>query len=393
MIYLDNAATTRPLPEVVAAVRAVMEEDFGNPSSPHALGAAARRIMEDARRVVAHALGVAPESIVFTSGGTEANNLALFGAARALRRTGRRIVSTRVEHPSVLRALEALAGEGFEVKLLEVDGEGFVSPEAVEEALSPEAILLSTIHVQNEVGSVQPLEEISRVVRRHRERRRGRPFAWHVDAVQSFCRLPLRPAGLGIDLLSLSAHKVNGPKGVGALYLRPGTRLQPLLYGGEQEAGWRSGTENLPGIAGFGAAVRFWTELQRDLLAHLGGLRALLRERLSSLPGAVENSPRRGECAPHLLNFSFPGIRGEILVRALSERGIYVSSGSACASRRKERSYVLEALGRPPEVVEGAIRLSLSPFLTPGEVEEAARVVGEVVAELRFRSPLQAEGR
>jgi len=392
LIYLDNAATTRPLPEVVAAVRAVLEEDFGNPSSPHALGAAARRILEDARRVVADALGVLPEHLVFTSGGTEANNLALFGAARALRRTGRRIVSTRVEHPSVLRALEALAGEGFEVHLLGVDEEGFLSPEEVEKALSPETILLSTIHVQNEVGSVQPLEEIARVVRRHRERR-GQPFVWHVDAVQSFCRLPLRPAVLGIDLLSLSAHKINGPKGVGALYIRPGTRVQPLLYGGEQEAGRRSGTENLPGIAGFGAAVRFWTERQKDLLDHLERLRTLFRERLSLIPGAVENSPRRGEGAPHLLHFSFPGLKGEVLVRALSERGVYVSSGSACASRRREKSYVLQALGRSPEVVEGAVRFSLSPFLTEGEVEEAARVVREAVAELRSRSPLRVEGR
>ncbi len=390
MIYLDNSATTRVLPEVAEAVRCAMEEEFGNPSSPHGLGLRAERAVREAREVIARGLGVDAGEVVFTSGGTEANNLAVIGAARALRRRGDHVITTRVEHPSVLRACEVLAEEGFRVTRLGVDRQGRIDPAELAEALGAETVLVSVMHVNNEVGTIQPLEEVAEVLARRR--RDGLPV-WHVDAVQSFARLPLAPRRLGIDMVSLSAHKIHGPKGCGALYLRQGLLMKPLLVGGGQEGGRRSGTENVPGIVGFGVAARLLLAEGQEAARRMAGLRRRLLEGiLAAVPWARVNGadaeadvaagPGAG-VAPHIASVSFPGLRGEVLVHALEERGVYASTGAACSARRAQPSHVLAAMGLAPEDIEGTIRFSLSPLTTAEEVEGAIAAVAEAAAELR----------
>lgn len=377
-IYLDNSATTRVRPEVVAAMVRVMEEDYGNPSSVHRRGQAAEQAVKAARRAVAEVLAVGPEEIVFTSGGTEANNLAILGVARARARQGRHLITTAVEHPSVLEAFRRLEDEGFQVTYLPVDREGLPDLNALREALTPETILVSTMHVNNEVGAVTPLEEVAQLL----NQRKPRP-AWHVDAVQGFARLPLLPYRLGIDLVSLSAHKIRGPKGIGALFVRRGTHLQPQLLGGGQEAGLRSGTENVPGIVGLGVAARLAWEERAEAVAHMSKLKARLRDRiLAEIPDTVANGPKeRG--APHILNISFGGLRGEVLLHALEERGIYVSTGSACSSHHAPGSHVLAAMRLPPALRDGAIRFSLAPTNTEEEIDYTVECLKEIVPELR----------
>lgn len=377
-IYLDNSATTRVRPEVVAAMVRVMEEDYGNPSSVHRRGQAAEQAVKAARKAVAEVLSVDPEEIVFTSGGTEANNLAILGLARARVRQGRHLITTAVEHHSVLEAFHRLENEGFQVTYLPVDREGLPDLNALREALTPETILVSTMHVNNEVGAVTPLEEVAQLL----NQRKPRP-AWHVDAVQGFARLPLLPYRLGIDLVSLSAHKIRGPKGIGALFVRRGTHLQPQLLGGGQEAGLRSGTENVPGIVGLGVAARLAWEERAEAVAHMSKLKARLRDRiLAEIPDTVANGPKeRG--APHILNISFGGLRGEVLLHALEERGIYVSTGSACSSHHAPGSHVLAAMRLPPALRDGAIRFSLAPTNTEEEIDYTVECLKEIVPELR----------
>ncbi len=401
-VYLDNAATTRALPEVAAAVRRALEEDFGNPSSPHGLGVRAERLLRAAREEVAAALGVSPGEVVFTSGGTEANNLAVAGTARRLRGRGDHVVTTAVEHPSVLEACRSLEEEGFRVTVLPCDALGLVSPETLAQALEPGTVLVSTMHVNNEVGAVQPLAAFAEVLARHRRGAGGggsgrgggdRLPLWHVDAVQSFLHLPLEPRVLGVDLLSVSAHKVHGPKGAGALWVREGVELRPLIRGGGQEGGRRGGTENVPGIAGFAAAVAALRRLAEGqggvagLAARLAGLRDTLAGRIRELvPEAVVNGPagaRPADAAPHILSVAFPGLRGEVLVRALEEEGVVAATGAACSARRRKPSHVLAAMGLPPAVREGTLRFSLAVTGTAADVETAAAATGRAVARLR----------
>lgn len=388
MIYLDNSATTKPRPEAAAAVNRAMTEVFGNPSSAHRLGAEAERLVREARQAVAAALGVDEGEIVFTSGGTEANNLALMGAARARRRQGGHIVTTAVEHPSVLRACGLLEEEGFRITRLPVDRTGVIDPEDLAGALTGETILVSTMYVNNEVGAVQPLEAVARVLAGLERSRRP---VWHVDAVQAFGKLPVFPRRLGIDLLTVSAHKIHGPKGCGALYVRKGLVLKPLMGGGGQEGGLRAGTENVPGIAGFGAAVRLamaeqpraaerLAELRRRFLAALA---EVVPDAVVNGPAAPAGGPAGGGAAPHIVNVSLPGLRGEVLVHALEERGVFVSTGAACSSRRNEPSHVLRAMGLGRDMVESALRFSFSPLNTADEAAAAAKALAAVVSDLR----------
>lgn len=379
-IYLDNSATTRTIPEVSQAVRRVLEEDYGNPSSLHGKGAAAERLLEETRRSIRSELGATEGKILFTSGGTEANNLALKGAARARRHRGKHIVTSAVEHPSVLNAVRALEEEGFEATYLDPDGIGCVDPDQVRKAIRSDTILVSIMHVNNEVGTIQPVEEIGRLVAEVAEK-----AVFHVDLVQSFTKLPLSLDRIPAALATVSAHKIHGPKGAGALYIRPGTTLEPLFSGGYQEAGLRAGTENVPGIAGMGAAVQ-WAAGKREAMARMKELRRLLCECvLSEVPGTILNGPGPADerAAPHIASFSIPGIPGEMLVHHLGERGIFVSTGSACSSRRREPSHVLRAMQLPPSVVESAIRVSLSPLSTTQEVSTFCDVLAEVAADLK----------
>jgi len=405
-IYLDNAATSRPFPEVVEAVGRATEHGYGNPSSRHGLGLAASRLVEAARTTLARAIGAEAREIVFTGGGSEANNLALKGAAWAYARGGRHLVISAVEHPSVLEAAKWLVGEAdLAVTFVPVGRDGRVDPGAVTAAVNEQTVLVSLMHVNNEVGSVQPVGEVGRRLRALQAssgRRKGLPL-FHVDAVQSLGRLPIDVRSWGADLLTVSAHKVHGPKGAGALFVRNGVRLTPLVHGGGHEAGRRSGTENVPGIAGFGAALARLGGL--DLAANarrLTGLRRRFIEAVRaefsrpgpgepdglgrSVPGSVivVNGPEDDTAvAGHIISLSFPGVPAEVLQHHLEERGVYVSTGSACSSHHQERaSHVLLAMGCPPAVVASAVRVSLAPLAAEDEVLEAGRIIGEVAGRL-----------
>lgn len=383
-VYLDNSATTRPYPEVVRSVVEAMEENYGNPSSLHHKGVESARLITRARGAVADSLGVAPTEIVFTGGGSEAINLALKGVQSGKR--GRHIITTVVEHPAVINACEQLKERGIEVTFLPVDSQGVVDPEHLRSELREDTYLVSIMHVNNEMGAVQPLEEIASILAERRKT--GLRLLWHVDAVQAYGKLPQRPKDLGVDLLSVSAHKVHGPKGIGALYVAQHTPLRPLIAGGGQEWGMRSGTENVPGIAGFGIAAGKISQEVSEVVKKLLSLKKRLVEGfLDGAPGAVLNGPacvpEDPRCAPHIANISFPGLRGEILLHSLEERGIYVSTGSACSSRKNPGSYVLKAMGIKGDMLEGAIRFSLSPLNTMEEIDYAVENTVAVVKELR----------
>jgi len=383
-VYLDNSATTRVDPEVAEAMVHAASAAYGNPSSPHRKGLEAERLVRAARQAVARALGgVEERSIIFTSGGTEANNLAVLGAARAAARHGRHVITTAVEHSSVLEACLALGREGFDVTVLPVDGEGRVDAAAVEAALRDDTVLVSIQHVNNEVGTVQPVAAVGDLIRRRRGR--GRYPLFHVDAVQSLGKFPLRPLDWGVDMMTVSAHKIHGPKGIGALFAAEGVRLAPLLFGGDQQGGLRPGTENVPGIAGFGRALDLTLEaMAAGAPDHLARLRARLLDGLRRhFPDARVNGPADPDgAAPHIVNVSFPGVRGEVLVHALAEQDIYVSTGSACHSRRGVTSHVIRALKVPDRYAQGTLRISLSRHSTEDDVDRLLEALGRLVPAL-----------
>lgn len=370
MIYLDNAATTKPCREAAEAVAWAMTGLWGNPSAGHAPGREARAALDKAREQVLKALGPGGEqgNLTFTSGGTEADNLALFGGAKKQIHRGRHILSSKVEHEAVLKCLEELKAEGWEVTLLDPDASGRIPVRAVEEALRPDTVLVSLMLVNNETGGVTEIPRIAELMKE-----RGSRALLHTDAVQAFLKVPFSPASLGADLITLSAHKICGPKGAGALWCRSGLRLPPLLRGGGQEGGLRSGTEPMPAILGFGAAAEALSA-GKDRAARYAELRRILME---ELPGALFLGDPEC-CAPHICSLSFPGAKAEPLMNELDRRGICVSRGSACA--RGRRSHVLEAMGLPAKVIDGALRLSFGPENTAEEVREACACLREAVA-------------
>jgi cysteine desulfurase len=371
MIYLDNSATTKPYPEVVRLVSAVMDDCYGNPSSLHSVGLEAERAVREASRRIRRCLGGQETQLVFTSGGTESDNLAILGAASALGRRGRRVVTSLVEHPAVTEAMNKLESMGFEVIRVHVDKAGRIDLDRLGEAVNPDTVLISVMHVNNETGTIQPIDEINRL--------KGQAL-FHTDAVQSFGKIPLS-AGQA-DLLSLSAHKIHGPKGVGALAFRKGIRLLPQLLGGGQEQGLRSGTENVPGIAGFGLAA----EMAAATLETRAKAAAELRQRLlagirGNIPDIRVNSPEDG--SPFILNVSFLGTRGEVLLHRLEQEGVCVSTGAACSSRKRGKSPVLVAMGLSEREIEGAIRFSLGAFNTAEDIDTALDRLQTAVAQFR----------
>lgn len=373
-VYLDNAATTRPCAEAVAAVETCLKETYGNPSSLHAEGVAAWRILTAARKSIAAGLSCEPECVLFTSGATESNNLALLGAARARRRRGNRIVSTAVEHPSVASALTALEDEGFEVIRVLPDGEGIYRSEDFLAAVNEDTILCSMMLVNNETGAILPAVETFSTVKR-----RFPAVVTHCDAVQAFGKLPLFVSRLHADLVSVSAHKLHGVKGCGALYIAKGTRILPLFHGGGQEGGLRPGTESVPLIAGFAAAVEVaLPHLQRNAERALE-LRAYALEKLTALANVTVLS--RGECSPYLLNVSVSGVRSEIMLHFLETHGVYVSSGSACAKGRK--SGVLASFGHNEQAIDGALRISLSRENTTEDIDALVEGVRQGIQRFR----------
>ena len=369
-IYLDNSATTRVCEKSAEKVLELMTQCYGNPSSLHKKGLEAQREVAHARQAVAVSLGAQPREIIFTSGGTEANNLAVLGGAAAGRRRGKRIVTTAIEHPSVLEPMRQLEKEGFEVVFLTPDADGRVPEEAVLKAVTGDTILISVMAVNNELGSIQPIEVLKKAVKRA-----GAPARVHVDGVQAYGKLPLRPEKLGIDLLTVSGHKIHGPKGVGALYVSKNARILPRTFGGGQERELRPGTEAAPLIAGLGAAAEELPDW-RQAYSRMEKLRDYTLQKLSGLEGVEVNSPVEG--LPYLLNFSALGIRSETMLHFLAQRGIYVSSGSACA--KGKQSHVLKAAGLPDSRISSAIRVSFSRENTERDADALAEGVREGLA-------------
>jgi len=372
-VYLDNAATTPPCPEVVAVMSGVLASDYGNPSSLHAPGRQAKRTLEAARAAVAAPLGADPGEIYFTSGGTEANNWAIFGAARKLRRRGRHLILTAIEHDSVEKPAAYLESQGFRVTRLAPDETGGVSLSRLEAALEPDTILVSVMLVNNETGAVLPVREMAALTRA----KSGALF--HTDAVQGFLKLPISVRNIGADLLTVSAHKLHGPKGVGALWIKKGVTLPPLHFGGGQESGARSGTEPLHNIAGFGAAAELGVAHMAAFSADCVRLQAQIRE---TLGGAFSSARFLPMGAPHILNLSLPGAKSEVLLNALDAKGVCVSRGSACKKGR--RSHVLSAMNLPPAVIDGSLRVSFSRYTTR---EEAAAFCAALTDAVRTLFP------
>ncbi|MBR7081402.1 MAG: cysteine desulfurase [Oscillospiraceae bacterium] len=360
-VYFDNSATTRVCPEAIEAAVRAMGEDFGNPSSTHALGRESRAMLERARADVAGALSASPREIFFTSGGTESDNWALLGAAELMRHKGRHIITTAVEHDAVLKTAARLKDKGWEITYLKPDGAtGRVSAESVGRALRDDTALVSVMLVNNETGAINPIREIADVIKG-----RGSGALLHTDAVQAFCKIPVSPKTLGVDLMTVSSHKIHGPKGAGALYIKDGMRFPPLMTGGGQEGGYRSGTEPIPAICGFAAAAAKGFAALSENEARMREIRSRIVENLqAALPdirfiGAGD--------APHILSLSLPGYRSEVLMNCLDADGICVSKSSAC--KKGGRSHVLEAMGLPHDVTDGAIRVSLCAESTAEEAD------------------------
>ena len=378
-IYLDNSATTMVAPEVREEMMAALGEAYGNPSSLHKKGSDAELMLKKAKERIAQPLKADVREIYFTSGGTEANNLALLGGARAKKREGNHVIISAVEHPSVSAAADELAREGFQVTRLGTDKRGLVSPESLKAALTPETVLVSVMAVNNEVGAREPFEAFGKLIKDYNSR-----ILFHVDAVQAYGKLRLNPKRDGIDLLSASGHKIHGPKGIGFLYIRDKVRIEPIIYGGEQQKGIRSGTENMPGIVGMGKAAELAYQHFDERISALYSLKEYLQEGLESLDLVRVNGPRERELsAPHIVSATFPGVRSEVLLHALEDRGIYASAGSACSSHKKTVSPTLRSIGLSDELAGSTLRFSLSSYSSREDADTVIKALAELLPQLR----------
>lgn len=377
-VYLDNSATTRCFDEVAQLTHKILCEHYGNPSSMHHKGVEAEQYVRDARETLAKILKVSEKEILFTSGGTESDNIALIGTAMANHRRGRHLITTRIEHPAVLQPMAYLQNQGFEVTYLPVDKEGRIRLQDLERAIRQDTILVSIMHTNNEIGSIQPIAEAGALIKRCNPQ-----TLFHVDAVQGFGKFRIYPKKMQIDMLSVSAHKIHGPKGIGFLYVREGAKVNPIMYGGGQQKGMRSGTENVAGIAGMAmAAEMVYRDLDRDM-EKMYGLRDMLISGASRIEGIKVNGCPGREGAAHIVSLSVPGVRSEVLLHALEERGIYVSAGSACAAHKPQPSATLKAIGVEKELLESTIRFSLSVFTTKEEIEYTVQALCDMVPMLR----------
>ena len=373
--YFDNAATTRVAPEVKYIIKQVMDVDYGNPSSRHQKGVDAGQYIKEAQEIIAKTLKVDAKEILFTSGGTESNNLALIGAALANQRQGRHIISTRIEHASVYNPLLFLQEQGYEITFLPVDANGIVDMEALEQAIRTDTILVSTMLVNNEIGAIEPVEAIGKLVKS-----KNPNTLFHVDAIQAYGKMKISPKRCKIDMLSVSGHKIHGPKGVGFLYIRDKVKLKPIIYGGGQQHDLRSGTENVPGIAGLGQAAKLIYTNHTEKMEQLRQVKDTFIQGVEQLEGIQNHS---GE-APHIASISFQGVqRGEVLLHALEARGVYCSSGSACSSNHPAISGTLKAIGLEEDLLNATLRFSFSVHSTVEEAEYAVRVIAEELPKIR----------
>lgn len=373
-VYLDNSATTLPYPEVVAEMTHILNSNYANPSSLHSPGKRAEDALTAARETIAATLGCLSKEITFTSGGTESDNLAIIGAAMAYKKNGNKLITQKTEHMAVLECFKFLESQGFEVYYAEVDKNGVVSAEDIINHIDDKTILVSIMTVNNETGAIMPIDKISASIDHSR-------CLLHTDAVQAYGKMPLNPKKMGIDLMTISAHKIHGPNGVGALYIRSGVRVLPLIHGGKQEGGLRSGTENLAGICGFAKAAEIRFRNMDNTAKHIASLKSYLKELLEKgIDDVVINSPSDGLYA--ILNVSFPGLRSEVLLHILESKGIYISTGSACNSKKK-LSYVLKSMGIKDNVTDAALRISFSEFNTMEDMDYVADVLKKEVPILR----------
>lgn len=376
--YFDNSATTRVFDSVRDIVVQMMTEDYGNAAAKHIKGVQAERRIKAAAGEIAKSLKVQEKEILFTSGGSESNNLALFGAAFANQRMGRHLITTGIEHASVYRPLQILEEQGFEVTFLKVNHQGHVDLQELEAAIRPDTTVVSIMYVNNEIGAVEPIAEIGKIIKRKNAR-----TLFHVDAIQAYGKYRIHPKKLNIDLLSASGHKIHGPKGVGFLYIGTGVKLKPLIYGGGQQGGMRAGTENVPGVAGLGMAVKELYTNHDDKVAALYDLKDYMIDRVLELPEVSVNSAKGRESAPQIVSVSFRGVRSEVLLHALEEKGICVSSGSACSVNHPGVSGTLKGIGLEPDLLDATLRFSFGMFNTKEEVDYCIDVLKELLPLLR----------
>ncbi len=377
-VYLDNSATTRCFDDVAAFMTHVMCSDYGNPSSLHMKGVQAESYLRYAKETIAKTLKINEKEILFTSGGTEADNIALIGTAMANRRAGKHLITTKIEHPAVLQTMQYLEEQGFKVTYLPVDGSGRIHLEDLQRAMTKETILVSIMHTNNEIGSLQPVAEAGALIKKMNPH-----TVFHVDAVQGFGKFRIYPKKMNIDLLSVSGHKIHGPKGVGFLYVNEKVKIKPIIYGGGQQNGLRSGTENVPGIAGLAKAVELiYADLDRDV-ERLYYLKQKFAEGVSRIEYVKINGLTGRESAPHVISVSVRGIRSEVLLHALEDKGIYVSAGSACSARKPQPSATLKAIGVEKDLLESTIRFSFSVFTTEEEIDYTLQTLYDIVPMLR----------
>lgn len=380
-VYLDNSATTKVFPEVAELMTRIMCEDYGNPSSLHMKGVVAEQYLRDAKEALAKLLKVNEKEILFTSGGTESDNLAIIGAAQANCRRGNHLITTQIEHPAVLKTMQHLETRGYQVTYLPVDKSGRICLEDLHRAMTPQTILVSIMHTNNEVGSRQPIEEAGALIKRMNPN-----TLFHVDAVQGFGKARIYPKKMNIDLLSVSGHKIHASKGVGFLYVGEKVKLQPIVFGGGQQQNLRSGTENVPGIAGLAKAAEMMYAHMDEDVNKLFHLKQLFIDGVRKLDGIQVNGLIGGSIegtAPHIVSVSFKGVRSEVLLHALEDKGIYVSAGSACSARKPQPSATLKAMGIDKDLLGSTIRFSFSVFTTEEEVQFALRQMQEIVPMLR----------
>ena len=380
--YLDNSATTRCSDRACQLMVDLLTKDYGNPSSLHMKGIEAERFVETAKKKIAKTLRVSEKEIIFTSGGTESNNLAIIGAAMANRRAGNHIITTSIEHPSVENPMEFLKEQGFEITYLSVDENGIISLEELEEAVTEQTILVSMMQVNNEIGAIEPVAEAAELIKK-----KNPDTLIHVDAIQSYGKMYIYPKKLGIDMLSASGHKIHGPKGSGFLWVKEKTKLKPLILGGGQQKGMRSGTENVPAIAGLGEAAEEIYENLDEKRAHLYGLKQRFIDGIEKLEGTHVNGKTGEDSAPHIVSVSFEGIRSEVLLHSLEDRGIYVSSGSACSSNnhagKQKGSKTLRNIHLKENLLDSTLRFSFSVHTTEEEIDYALEVLGELLPVLK----------
>ncbi len=377
-VYLDNSATTRCFDEAAALMTRVMCEDYGNPSSLHRKGVEAEKYIRYAKDVIARNLKVNEKEIFFTSGGTESDNLALIGCAHANCRSGRHLITTQIEHPAILQTMKHLEEEGFRVTYLPVDEKGCIRPEDLQRAITGETILVSIMHTNNEVGSLQPIAEAGALIKGMNPR-----ILFHVDGVQGYGKYRIYPKRMKIDLLSVSGHKIHGPKGIGFLYVDEKVKIKPVVFGGGQQNGLRSGTESVPAIAGMAKAIEMIYGNLDGEVEKLYGLKRAFVDGVRKIEGTVINGHPDETGAPHIVSVSFKGVRSEVILHALEDKGIYVSAGSACSAHKPQPSATLRAMGIPSELLGSTIRFSFSVFTTMEEIDYTLQMLHDIIPMLR----------